>query len=206
MSYHKYLLRGAVLAFSGLLMVGCSGSSQNTEESLTSDSKPVESISVNLSETPGDWLEALKVDEASIKETNDFHVTTVSGECYFSSETELSRDTNEDSEKEDAEHVVGDNDSESSGIDAPTGSQPSTDDPKSENQLSYKVKSNEGELEFTGNAKQDSVAVKTRLGDGSKIQLIYGCNKGIVDNKKHLESKLGEMISLVDIKIERNNG
>lgn len=217
----KNLSKGAVIVSVGLLLMGCSSNPNNDNDILRDNSKPVTGVTMSLAETPGEWVDALKVDENNKKKVNDFQVTTVSGECYFASETILGETIREEqsdkyretssvpypSNVENPSETVGEKSKFQEGIilsEAVNKVYTPTKVAEGEKPLSYEVQSNEGELTFKGVTKKNSVSLVTTVNNGGTIQLTYGCNPGLLKNKDDLKSQIGEMVKLVDINIERS--
>lgn len=218
---NKNLFKGAVIVSAGLLLMGCTDNPNNDNDILRDDSTPVTRVTMSLAETPGEWVDALKVDEANKKKVNDFQVTTVSGECYFASETILGetirgeksgkyRETSSVPYPSDAESKP---ETGGEGATFEEGTVLSemgnkvytpTEIEEGEEPLSYEVQSNEGELTFKGVTKENSVSLVTTVSNGGTIQLTYGCNPGLLKDKDTLKSQLGEMVKLVNINIERS--
>lgn len=218
---NKNLLKGAVIVSAGLLLMGCTNNPNNDNDILRDDSTPVTRVTMSLAETPGEWVDALKVDDANKKKVNDFQVTTVSGECYFASETILGetvrgeksgkyRETSSVPYPSDAEtkpKTGGDKATFKEGAilnEVKNKVYTPTEIAEGEKPLSYEVQSNEGELTFKGVTKENSVSLVTTVNNGGTIQLTYGCNPGLLKDKDALKSQLGEMVKLVDINIERS--
>lgn len=189
-----YWLKGAVITAVGLLLVGCSHSSPDSKESLRNDSKPVTGITMQMEETPGAWLDGRNLNENDKKKVNDFQVTTVSGECYFYSESTLGK-SKETKDKKKSET--------NTGREATSEQYSSMKPTDTKNELSYIIDSNEGQLTFKGTPTKNALSLNTTLSDDSTIRLSYGCTDGVLKNKDELISQFDVMVELVKIDIER---